>query len=336
MGFSLPGAAIGSLWGPVGTAVGGFAGDALKGLFGGGSSQQSSSGGGGRAYASMSANPGMPAPYDDSANRASIDAMNRQIAALNAQIAAQPRLLNFNSSNAWAQARQRAEAAVTPHYQAKLQHLVDSINLKRETSRGGWQRDTQIADTGLKMTMEDIATNRLRTGEDVAQNLENVANQQEQFQTDTGEQFDTERQQASAELANAGLATSGIGAQQVGQMQQKRNTQEQRQEQQFQLQEKMQQQFKNRTFEDLSKKETRSKEQTDFQKEKLTFDLNQALKAHDLEQYWGTEEIGFEKQRDIYQNSSGQYQAILGEFLQGQQGKARAQDIALTKQIYGI
>lgn len=286
----------------------------------------------GRTYAAPKPAPA-PQNWSDDYNRGMANIQAQLNAAL-AEINRPGKVLGFDPAGALARARQQAEASVSPYYQSLLAKMAEDYNIRRETARGENQREIQGLEMGHKNTLEDVGIGRQRTTEDVTQNLENIANQEEQFQQDTGEQFDAQRDQASAQMAESGLATSGIGAQQIGRMQQQRNTQEGRKEQQFQLQERMQQQFKNRTFEDLALKENRSKEQTEFGKEKATFNLTQALKGWDNEQAQKNMQLEKTRMQDIAERSSQGYQSELGRFLAAN-ANARGKDIEATRAAYG-
>lgn len=161
--------------------------------------------------------------------------------------------LDFASINA--QARANAENAVNPYYTKELQRFLSEQAAKKSQAEA--LNTTTIAnlEQDLQNKLEENAITQQRTGEDVQHNVDLLNTEADQYQTDTGQQFASDRLQQGRDIAAAGL-TGGIGAQQAEGAQDARNTTEERATAKTEDQKQQQQIFKARTFEDLARSGT--------------------------------------------------------------------------------
>lgn len=157
---------------------------------------------------------------------------------------------NFNTAANSAKARSQAEQAVNPLYTKKLQDYLD----QQKTLQQRQETDTATANKTLEESLANVLqANQItgqRTGEDVSNNIGQINTQAQQYQADTGDQFNQAR---LALLRGGGDTGAGLGAQQVAQQQTGRNTQESRQVQTFKDAKANQELLKTRTFEDLAR-----------------------------------------------------------------------------------
>lgn len=276
-----------------------------------------------------------PAPQPDptAALRAQLDAANRNYAAVMAQIAAQPRIYSFNTTQARSTAQAQAQAQVNPYYQSQYQRLLD----KRNTDIGRSNQDADIQrqrlDQALSDALQGSDITRQRTLEDVATKEGDINTGEQQFQQDEGAQFDQAYRALASQLGD--LADTGAGRQQVRGAVNTRNVQSDRQEKQFTEQRQAVQTFKNRTFEDLARSDTQAQTATGQKKQDVQIDLDRALQ--DIEYNFGVarDQNELERQQAVYEAQDRIYGTLVDQFINSLAGRgARAQDIVATAQLY--
>lgn len=177
-----------------------------------------------------------------------IAALLRQLNAANRQAYAPPIDYNaiYNKANA------QAQEAVNPLYTKQLNDfLAQQAAKKRQNEEQSQANITNLEDT-LKNTLASGEIAKTRSAEDTATNIGEINTAADQFQTDTGQQFDASRITQAEDLAKSGL-TGGLGAQQAESSTLARNTTEGRQEQKFQNSRTAQELSKARNFEDISR-----------------------------------------------------------------------------------
>lgn len=260
-----------------------------------------------------------------------IKALLAQTDALNRQIANQGRLLPFDISGAYSQARSRAQADVNPYYDKKINDYIAEQNRKRTVEQENATRTTGNLDTNLGYALEASDVSRGRTAEDTTLKTSQLADQQDAYQADTGKAFEVARNDLGTQVANAGLTTSGLGAQQTVDQVGARNVTEGRQNKAFNVQKQAAETFKSRTFDDLARGDTQNKEQTAFKKESVNLDLKDALAQLDFQQEQETMANQYERAGALVSKEAQAYQNIVNNFLASQYGKARAQDLDVTR-----
>lgn len=181
------------------------------------------------------------------------------------------------------QARSLAESQVNPRYTLLLNQYLKGAAEKRNQRQAQAAIDTKNLEDTLAEELKTSDIKRTRTTEDTAQNLENLATSEDQYQTDEGNAFDKERIALASDVAARGLIGSGQGAQEMQTAQDEQFTKEGRQVQQFQQQKDEQNLFKTRTFEDLFRGDELNKAQTTKGKEAVKFDLDNYFKNQDIE-----------------------------------------------------
>lgn len=155
---------------------------------------------------------------------------------------------NFAAINATA--RSQAEAAVNPVYTKYLNDFLAQQGQQKQIRQQMQDLSIKNAEQTLAQQLEQNKVTGQRTTEDTATNLANINTSADQYQTDTGQKFATDRLAQAKSVAQAGL-TGGLGAQQGEAIQTARNTEEERQGVQVQQQKDQQELSKVRTFQDL-------------------------------------------------------------------------------------
>lgn len=271
-----------------------------------------------------------------------IAASNAAIRALQAQLAAQPRILPFDYTASQANARQQASNAVTPIYQKKLNDFLSQARTNEQRQTEDFNTANKQIDEALKNTSEANLLSGVRTSQDVATNVAQSQNQEQQFQHDTGLSFDKARSTLAGGVSAAGLTTSGLGAQQVGEQQTARNTQEARQVEKFNVYRQAQGLFKTRTIEDLTKSNELAGTSATEGHKSAKLSLDRYIQDYGTQEghlgtqiQGGIDQNALERETAILQSQQKYYGDILNSFLASQKG-ARGQDLALTRQVYGI
>lgn len=263
-------------------------------------------------------------------------ALNAQLAALQAQIAAQPRLPNFDILANYNKAKQTATQAVTPLYNKKLNLFLEGQGVKKQTKtkeRDLSKENNQIA---LNNALQDSSISRTRTGEDLANVLTAIGQQRDDFLVDDAQAFDVARRALMEETAAGGATDTGLGQQAIGQQQDDRNRSSDRQMNEFRNQEAAKQLLATRTIDDLALSDTRSKQKKGQDDKAVDIDFEGYMAS------LANEEKSFRLQNEldqalaIAQQTQTYQQEGVNQFIAGLAGRGwRAQDIALAKQVYG-
>lgn len=265
-----------------------------------------------------------------------IAASNAQIKALEASLAAQPKLPFYNTSAAWATAQKQAAKAVNPVYVDKLNAYLKKENL--QTAQQTTQTATNKAGItdALTQALNDIGTQRTRTGEDQATQIGDINQQETNFQTDEGTQFDRARAALLGEVANSGLTTSGLGKQQGTNAIADRNQASKEQEQQFGNSKRDVNTLATRTFADLSTSENRAQGSATSKTKQEDVNLKNYIDSAKLEENSFRTSNEADRLGAIAGETNNQYTKGVANFIQSLIGSgARSQDIALAQQIYG-
>lgn len=274
-----------------------------------------------------------PAAQDYATQSANLQA---QINSLTAALNAQPKLLQYDVLGNYNKAKSQATANVTPLYEQKLQQFldqqaVDTAN-KQAAANLGFENN-QIANTN---TLADNATTRTRTGEDLISALQQIAQSRQQFLQDDGNQFDTARRALQSSIAAAGGTDTGLGQQQIDTQKTERNTNAGRQLDTLKQQDEAKKQIADRTLQDLATGDTRANQQKTQADKGVQLDLDSYLNQLPglTDQFKLQNEL--DKSLDIATQTGDISKQLVNEWLNSQAANgARAQDIALAKQVYG-
>lgn len=162
----------------------------------------------------------------------------------------------FDITTNFSKAQQAATAAVNPLYTKKLNDFITG----QQTAAARQQADTTTANTQLQESLDAALaasnTNRERTTQDTATNVDAINKTQGYYQTDQGNNFEAARAALAGNIANSGLTGSGLGSGQTTAATKDRNVTEGRQVESFNTQKAAQQLAKTRTFEDLLTSDT--------------------------------------------------------------------------------
>ena len=263
-------------------------------------------------------------------------ALNAQLAALQQQIARQPRLPDFDILSSWNRAKQTATQAVTPLYNKKLNIFLEGQGIKKQTKTKERDLSKENNQIGLNNSLQDSSISRTRTGEDLANVLASIGQNRDDFLVDDAQAFDVARRALMEETAAGGATDTGLGQQAIGQQQDDRNRSSDRQMNEFRNQEAAKQLLATRTIDDLALSDTRSKQKKGQDDKAVDIDFEGYMSS------LANEEKGFRLQNEldqalaIAQQTQTYQQQDVAQFIAGLSGQGwRAQDIALAKQVYG-
>jgi hypothetical protein len=300
----------------------------------------------GQVYASTPV-PSIPRPAAAPAATADpyageIAALNAQTRAIQAQIAAQPKLLSFNYAGTQAQAKSLAQQNVNPIYQQKLNDYLSQARVNEQRQQQDFNTANQLIGENLKNVTDANTLSGQRTTEDVATNLYNSANKEQQFQQDSGTAFDKSRAALAGNVAQSGLTTSGLGAQQQNEAVTNRNTQEGRQVEQFNQYRQAQDLFKGRTLEDLATSTSHAQTSAGEQQTAAKLSLDRYIQDYGADEgHYGTQtqaqvnQNALDREAAVLNAQHQYYSDLLNQYLGSQKG-ARGQDLALTRSVYGV
>lgn len=262
--------------------------------------------------------------------------LQAQINNLTAALSAQPRLPSYDILGNYTKAKQQATSNVTPLYEQKLQQFLDQQAVQTANKQAGANlgfENNAIANTN---TLFDNDVSRNRVGEDLISALTQIATNRQQFLQDDGNQFDTARRALQGEVAAAGGTDTGIGQQQIETQKTQRNTQAGRQLDVLKGQEEAKKLITDRSIQDLATGDLRSKEQKTQADKGVQLDLDSYL--NELPGITDTFKLQNEldKSLDIATQTGDISKQLVNEWINSLAGSgARAQDIALAKQVYG-
>lgn len=276
-----------------------------------------------------------PAPVANT-NNDFMKSLNAQIAALQQQLAYQPKLPSFDIMSNYNRARSQAEAAVNPLYDKYLNDFLAG----QQVSKANKQQETGLAKEGisqeLQRTLEGNTVNRTRTAEDTANAIGTLNTQEGNFQRDTGTQNDIDRRALAEGVAASGLTTSGIGQGQIYDQNNKRNLDEGQQVQEYANQRQAKKLFETRTFEDLARGDKEADQIATQKNKSADFDLEQYLDELATNETQFRNENEYKRLGDIAEQTGTYESAGTQSFLSSLAGAGwRPQDIQLAYQIYG-
>lgn len=259
-------------------------------------------------------------------NNTNSDAEYKRLQALINSFRPEPIAPYFNTVANYNKARQQAEASVNPVYTKKINDFI----ARQQVELGRKQTDITTANTQIDQALQDAlqqsGVNRTRTSEDTANNMANLANTEQNYQADTGQQFGQAIAALQGNVDKAGLTTSGLGQQQVAGATQAQNTEEQRKSDSFNMERRNQQLFKTRTFEDLTRSDELKQRQTDFGKSQNKLDLDRYIEDQKYNEGLTRAQLETQRLVDIMTNTRGYEQSgfrnFLGSLGQGNQGLA--------------
>lgn len=261
-------------------------------------------------------------------------ALDRQTAAIYAQIAAQPKLQYRDVNAAWQNAQNKAASSVNPVYQDNLNRKLTQLATLRSQKTADINASKTAEDTTLTQTNEDIATNRQRTVEDTASAIAQSRTNEAGWQTQEGMQADADETAARLALGEQGTAGKGAGALETQQI--VRNQDSAKATQDFTNERATKELLASRTFQDMDTKGVRATQFNATQKANLDRSLDDFVANQGLEEqdFRATNEAN--RLAALYEASSQTYKSDTAAWLASlQKSGARAQDIALTAQVYG-
>lgn len=224
-----------------------------------------------------------------------------------------------------ARARAAAEGAVNPFYTKQLNDFLAKQAFQRQTQKTQYETNVKNMEDQLKNTLEQNEITKTRAGEDVAENIAEVNQTADEFQTDTGQAFDEARLEQARNVS-----TGGLGQQQVAGTQQARNTQETRQVQKFKQAKEQQELFKTRTFDDLARSGKLASEKTTEGKKQAKFDLDTYLQNTEFEEKETRNALEQQRLEAIGREQGNQAKLLFNQYLAGISNPAQYQAAVQT------
>lgn len=273
---------------------------------------------------------------DTSAYDKQLATSNAAIAALQAQIAAQPKLPTFNTTQGYATAQQNAQNLVDPVYVQKLQAALAPIQLGITQTQNQTATDKASIQTQLQQSLADNATAQQRAQEDQQTSLGQIGQNETNYQQDEGTQFDQARQALLGNIANSGLTTSGLGQQQDTNAIATRNQASNEQEQQFQGGRDAANTLATRTFQDLSTSSNRANTGATAASAQKDTDLQNYIDNANLQKDAVTTQNEVDREGAIASATQDQYSQQIRSYIQNlQDTNARPQDVQFAIQLLG-
>lgn len=260
---------------------------------------------------------------------------DQQMALINAMRTPEPRFINYDITGSWNKARQMAEKAVSPVYKQKMTDFINRQKVELGRKKTDAASGKSALDLALKRLMEDTGTERVRTREDATTNIQNI-NDTLAFNTrQESLNFDQANRALNESLGAGNMADSGLGRQQVEDAQLARRDQSNEAIRQSSNQVEAQNTLMNRTFADLTKKETRGKQDTTTKKKAIDLDLERFIEDQRYDKDQKGKELELAKQADIAQKSIGLQGQLVDQWLATLSGRGyTAQEIANAASMY--
>lgn len=287
------------------------------------------------AYKAATAPAPKPTPSTNAADDQKWAQMSAQLAALQNQLAAQPKLPNFDILGNYNRAKQNATSDVTPLYAQKLNNFLEKTSITRTQKTQQTDLAYEQSKIAKENTVADNQTSRVRTGEDLANVLADIGTKRSEFLTDEGSQFDEARRGLQEEVAAAGGTDTGLGQQEISKQLSDRNVSTGRQIQEFKNNEGAKKLLADRTLEDLATGDIRAGEKQTLTDKgtKIDFDAAMGELANEEKSFSLQNEL--DKALDIISRTQSYSQQGVSQFIASLAGQGyRPQDIALAKQVY--
>lgn len=162
---------------------------------------------------------------------------------------------SLNLTNIYNKAKAQAEAAVNPWFSTQLANYAKQRDLAKQKALESYTSATNEAKMALEKTLQETAAGKVRTEEDTATNLANIAGEEGNRQKLEALQYDQARRGMQENLGEAGLTTSGLGRQQLAEGQKTRQLTEKEQKRVVEANVNAQNLTKTRTIADLASSE---------------------------------------------------------------------------------
>lgn len=180
----------------------------------------------------------------------------------------------FDTAAVAAQARADAANAVNPYYTQELSKFLSQQGNLQSQEQAKTATDVQNAKDTLAEALKSNDLTGTRTTEDTGIKEGQINQTQDQYQQDSGDQFETARLAQARAQAQAGVLGSGTGNGQTNTAIITRNTTEGRAVDQAQQQKDAAELFKARTFEDLANSNTLANTTEGKSEAQSNFDLS--------------------------------------------------------------
>lgn len=262
--------------------------------------------------------------------------LQNQIASMSIPQPYVPKLISFDILGNYKRAQSQAEKAVNPRYNKLLQDFLAGQAEKKKIARGRFDLAKESNQLELQNTLRENQVARGRTTEDFMSAIQQLGEQETNFQEDSGRQFDTDRRMLAEQNAASGMTTS-MGAARMFEATDLRNISEERQVKEFNNQREAKQLFRDRTFEDLARGDEYARKISAQRDKEAKFDLDSYLTELAQEERTRRADLEFQRLTDII-NQTGTYEKQgKMEFLrQLATGGYDPRDVEYTQGIYNL
>lgn len=236
----------------------------------------------------------------------------------------------FDTNAAANAARARATDAVNPLYTAKLNDFLAS----QAALQSQKQAQTATSVQNYKDTLDEaLKTNEVsgqRTSADTALKIGDINQAADQFQQDSGDQFELARTAQARAQATAGILGSGAGNRQTNTAIISRNTTEGRADDKAQEQKDAAELFKARTFEDLATSNASATKTEGKNEAQANFDLGNYITNLDFQTKDQTNTLNEQRQAQIDASTKALAQTAYNNYINGIANPAQRQAAAQT------
>lgn len=264
--------------------------------------------------------------------KSELDLLREEIDRLTREISNTTLSSNIDVAGIFSKAQQKAIQAQTPQFNREKEIFIDRIKQRRGEIQDSAVAQNEALKVDLENRLEDIATGRSRTAQDVTRNKNELDVAEQQFQQDEGVQFQEDRALLADQVAGSGLTTSGLGKKKITQAENQRNVASARALQTIEGKREAQDIFKTRTFEDYSTSEVRSRAQNKAENEAVNRELKKELNKIAYDEVTGTRDLERQFQRDVFNEQNNQAKIL---FEQALTGIADPRTRQATREAYG-
>lgn len=246
------------------------------------------------------------------------------------------RNFKYDTNAGLKKAKQMAEAALNPIYKANMDNFLNRQAKLLGQKKTNIQTGREDLSTVYNRLIEDNTTTRDRNTEDTASNINEINTARGVAAREEGLDFDAASRALNEGLGASGTAESGLGRQQMDDAAAKMTRQSNEEVRQSQNQVAAAQTLLNRSFEDLTRSDTRGKQDLDTGNKKLTIDLNQFIETQQLDKKDFTHEQNKDRASTIAKSTSNYQSMLVSKWIQSLSDKgATPSEILLASQTYG-
>lgn len=258
------------------------------------------------------------------------------LARIQAQFAAQPKLPKFDYSANYTQAQNTAASTWNPVYTNRLNTYLEGKKLKIAQNKDQTAANKRDIDAALNQALEDSLLGRERTTEDADTQIGDINAAEGSFQRQEGRQFDAARSALLGDVADAGLTESGLGQGIVQDAVTDRNLASEDQVREFDQGRRDTEVFRTRTLADLDTSDERERGSAANRTADEDRLLQDFIETQDYEERVYRAQNELDRIMSVNQGTNDAFNTILAQTIQALAGQGYSdRDIAYFKQVYG-